>query len=112
MTYNPIHQIASYQARCTECGYIQTEYGDFSGFDNPDRAIEDVAENGWFERSRITKVLPPDDQHPHGRQIVETVALLCLDCQKCEVCDVSPAYEVDGHLVCDDHEDHDFPKEA
>ncbi|NKV12611.1 hypothetical protein GS909_20005 [Rhodococcus hoagii] len=51
---------------------------------------------------------PPSEQHPFGKASYTTVELLCPDCQKCDVCKSPHAYEVDDHLVCQDHEDHDF----
>lgn len=39
---------------------------------------------------------------------VLTTRALCRGCQVCEVCGSGDAYDIDDHLVCEDHEDHDF----
>lgn len=93
--YEPLHEVTMYQARCTDCGTIEDDYGDFSAWADPDIPRNSVVENdGWFERFE-------------GNQLV---ALLCPKCQKCEVCGADDAHDVndDGHLICGDHEEHDF----
>lgn len=93
--FEPVHEIAMYQARCTSCGYIVEEYGDFSAWGDPDTPRNDVVENcEWFERFENGELL----------------YLLCPKCQKCDVCGADDAHDVNGddHLVCVDHEDHDF----
>ena len=39
-----------------------------------------VLNDGRFERSKITRNLPPDETHPHERQISETVEMHREDC--------------------------------
>jgi len=85
--YAPLHEVTMYQARCTNCGVTEDEYGDFSCMDS-DMVICWVVENGgWFEGSD---------------------KLLCPECQRCEVCGSDRAHESDEHLVCEAHEGHDF----
>lgn len=95
-SFEPIHEVTMYQARCTNCGAIEEDYGDYSCWGEPDIPITDVVENhGWA-------------------QLDETDELLCTDCQNCAVCSSPNAYaHEDGkHVVCDDHEDHDFTEVA
>jgi hypothetical protein len=93
-SFPPLNKVTMYQARCTTCGYIETDYGDFSAWEQPDIPVTDVVENiGWFVRYDNS---------------FDPVELLCLDCQSCEVCGSDRAYEHDDHLVCDEHEGHDF----
>ncbi|UVK59820.1 hypothetical protein SEA_ALEEMILY_80 [Gordonia phage Aleemily] len=105
------HRVDMWQAKCTGCGYIETEYGDYSGWGDPAGAVEQVVDGDWFQREVVTKVIPADDSYPYERKVYRTVELLCLECvakSKCEVCDEADVYPVDGHLVCEDHEGHDF----
>lgn len=92
--FAPIHEVTMYQARCTSCGYVETEYGDFAAWADEDTARNDVVEAGWFEKFE-------------DGQLVD---LLCLSCLKCDVCGAVDARDVndDEHLVCAEHEDHDF----
>lgn len=103
------HQVPSWQAKCTSCGTINEDYYDFSAWHDPEGAIEFVRDNlDWFERTR-SEPSPTTDMP--NRVIVHTVELLCPDCQHCEVCRAEKAYpSPDGgeHLVCDQHEGHDF----
>lgn len=102
--YDPIHEITMYQARCTGCGHIEDDYGDFTAWTDPGTPIEDVVENrDWFAKWRPVK---------HGTLDQELELLLCPECQHCEVCQSEFAYSVDGHLVCEDHEDHNFKEDA
>lgn len=95
------------------CGRIEDDYGDFAGWIDGDIPIEHVTEyydEPWLKRERVVKVIPRDDTYPYDRRVYELVELLCPDCIRkrgCEVCG-EPAYAVDEHLVCEDHEDHDF----
>lgn len=91
--YPALHEVTMYQARCTNCGHIETEYGDFNAWGDPDTPRHDVVENlDWFEVFKDGAA----------------EMLLCPDCQHCEVCGSPRAYGIDDHLVCDEHEDHDF----
>lgn len=90
--FSSVHEVTYYQARCTECGRVEDDYGDFSAWGDPEMPHEVVTSHSdWFS--------------PHR---VGFVVLLCPDCQRCEVCGNEQAYEVGDHLVCDEHEDHDF----
>ncbi|MFN3005124.1 hypothetical protein [Mycolicibacterium wolinskyi] len=98
-----LHPVTYYQAECTGCGTIVDDYYEYSAVEDP---IEWVRENlDWFERTRSEPA--PTPELPQ-REICHTVELLCPGCQKCEICGAEHAYEVDEHLVCDEHEDHDF----
>ena len=109
--FEPEHRIDMYQARCTNCGHIADEYGDFSAFGDVSSCIESLECNSfpWFVRY-IRLPLPRTDV-PNAVQL-EIDELLCPDCQRCEVCGLGCAYAMDDHLVCADHEDHDFSKVA
>lgn len=90
--FEPLHEVTMYQACCTSCGVIETEYGDFSAWGDPSIPVDSVIENAeWFGQY---------DGH-------ELVALLCPNCQKCEVCGADNAHDIndDDHLVCADHEE-------
>lgn len=94
--YEPLHEVTMYQARCTSCGYIEEDYGDFSAWGQPDIPVTDVVDNrDWFALS------------VEG----EVKVLLCPDCCQCEVCGSEECYSADGHLVCEDHEGHDWKED-
>ncbi|XAO35521.1 hypothetical protein SEA_MORGANA_87 [Gordonia phage Morgana] len=107
-----LRRVDMWQAKCTGCGYIETEYGDYSGWGDENTPIESLTDDGdWFKREVVTRVIPADDSYPYERKVYQLVELLCLECVAkavCEVCGEAHAYPVDGHLVCEDHEDHDF----
>jgi hypothetical protein len=100
------HRIDMYQARCTNCGYVETDYGDYSGFGDVQMCIETL-EDSWHARYRYEPTPRPDN--PNAK-IAHVEELLCPSCQTCEVCGASDARDVndDEHLVCADHEDHNF----
>jgi hypothetical protein len=107
--FDPEHRIDMYQARCTNCGYVETEYGDFSGFDDVQYCI-DTLEDSWFARYRYEPKPRPDC--PNAR-IAHLEELLCPSCQKCEVCGAERVYPNEAErLVCAEHEDHDFAEVA
>lgn len=85
-----VHEVTYYQAKCDGCGFVQDDYGDFSAWADAGTAVESA--DDWY--SIVTKGGETRD--------------LCPDCQCCEVCQARGAYEIDDHLVCDEHEDHDF----
>lgn len=90
--YAPLREVTMYQARCTECGTVVDDYGDFSAWADPDTPRNSVVENdGWFERFVNN----------------ELVDLLCPTCQRCDVCGADDAHDVNGdeRLLCADHED-------
>lgn len=87
--YPSVHEVTYYQARCTKCGVIEDDYGEYSAWANAGSAIDSVVDNGWY-------------------YLREKDILLCDKCQQCEVCQDGGAYDIDGHLVCEDHEDHNF----
>lgn len=94
--YEPLHEVTMYQARCTSCGQIEDDYGDFSAWADPDTPVTDVVDNrDWFAL------------YVEGAVKV----LLCPECIKCEVCEAEQAYNVGGHLVCEDHEDYDWKED-
>lgn len=100
--FNPEHEVIMYQARCTNCGYIEDDYGDFSAWRDPDAPRNDVVENrDWFERWIV-------DEKKDGVVQSHLEELLCPKCQECEVCQSDSAYSIGDHLVCGDHEDHEF----
>lgn len=103
--FEPLHPITMYRAGCTSCGTVVDDYGDYSCMDD-DAVVRYVCESlGWFE---VTRDEPSPTPEIPTRVIVHTVELLCPDCQRCEVCRANQAYEIDDHLVCEDHEDHNF----
>lgn len=105
----PLAEITMYQARCTGCGTVEDDYGEYAAWSDPSTPVDSVIENdGWLGRwdkptGRISAT---------GREIMELSTLLCPRCQKCEVCGDASAYVVDDHAVCEDHEDHDFARAA
>ncbi|WP_078344044.1 hypothetical protein [Mycobacteroides chelonae] len=103
--FEPLRPIAMYQAQCTSCGTVVDDYGDYSCMDD-DAVVSYVCESlGWFEVTR--RELSPTPGMP-TRVIVHTVELVCPDCQRCEVCGALNPAEIDEHLVCVNHEDHNF----
>ena len=71
------------------CDNCDTQYDDGRGNEwyFEDGAYSDALNDGWFERCKITHILPPDEEHPHQRRIFETVELLCSECApKCPDC--------------------------
>lgn len=103
--FEPLHPITMYRAGCTSCGTVVDDYGDYSCMD-ADAAMSYVCESlGWFE---VTRREPAPTPEIPNHAVVHTVELLCPDCQRCEVCRAHQAYEIDDHLVCQDHEDHNF----
>jgi hypothetical protein len=102
--FDPEHRVDMWQARCTNCGYIETDYGDHAAWSDADIPRTQVVENwDWFERWVI-------DSRENGKVESHLEELLCPDCQECEVCGGKHAYcaNDDEHLVCEEHEDHDF----
>lgn len=98
-----VEPVTYYRARCTSCG-AYAEYDEFGAFEDSGRAIEAARDEcDWFERTRDEVV----SENP-TRIIAHTVELLCRDCQRCELCGNPRAYEMVEHLVCVDHEDHEF----
>lgn len=92
--FEPIHEVTMYQARCTNCGFIQTDYEEYAGWAEESTSIEWVVDYcGWFRSSDW----PPTE-------------LLCTKCQECAVCGGKPCYLSDDgkHVLCEAHEDHDF----
>ena len=101
--YAPVHEVTMYQARCTHCGRVETDYGDYTAMGDPHAPIEQVTEFwGWWEVVEWTP--DPNRAEVPNARVGETVELLCPDCQECEVCGAR-AYPLDSHLVCEDHED-------
>lgn len=104
--FEPDHHVDMYQARCTNCGYVETEYGDYSAFDDVGSCIETL-EDSWFVRYRHEAAPTPEVPL---RRIAHVEVLLCPSCQECEVCEAKPAYrgDDDEHLICAEHEDQVF----
>lgn len=101
--YAPVHEVTMYQARCTHCGRVETDYGDYTAMGDPHAPIEQVTEFwGWWEVVEWTP--DPNRAEVPNARVGETVELLCPNCQECEVCGAR-AYPLDSHLVCEDHED-------
>ncbi|WP_341513663.1 hypothetical protein AAC389_15780 [Rhodococcus qingshengii] len=100
-----IKEVTYFIAVCDGCKE-DADYGDFTAWGDSSSAVEMAGED-WFERMKVVKEIPPCEDHPLGQKIVETVELLCPACQKCEICGES-GYQMDDHLVCGEHEDHDF----
>ena len=91
--FEPVAEITMYQARCTECGIAYDSGDTIVAWMDETTAIEQASEYGeWFAEWLGNSV----------------VRLLCRGCQVCEVCGSGDAYDIDDHLVCEDHEDHDF----
>lgn len=105
--FDPEYRIDMYQARCTNCGRICDEYGDYSAMGDVQQCIDALASysDEWFVRY-IRLPLPRTDV-PSAVQL-EVDELLCPKCQHCEVCGVKQAYVFDEHMICAEHEDHDF----
>ncbi|BBX30504.1 hypothetical protein B7435_30070 [Mycolicibacterium peregrinum] len=105
--YQAVHQVTMYQARCTSCGTVEEDYGDFGALRDAGDAISHVVADGWFERTRNEA-----GQRADGTPciVVHTVELLCPNCQKCEICDNAKAHpdEEGEHMVCQQHENHVF----
>lgn len=102
--YGPVHEVTMYQARCTNCGQIEDDYGDFGALDDSGAAAAAVVDyHGWFADYECT-----GDVTTAGTEIRQLSALLCPDCQHCEVCGTGRAYEIDDHLLCPEHEGHEF----
>lgn len=102
--YPAVHEVTMYQARCTNCGHIEDDYGDYAAWADFATPLEVVTENrGWLA---IYKPVASKSEYP-ARQLDQ---LLCPGCQTCAVCGKTPCYpHADGqHAVCGDHEDHDF----
>lgn len=99
-----------YQAVCDKCG-AKDENGEFQWWYDEQQATENATEYGdWFERTRLIKTIEPDSEHRYPRFIYETVELICESCKACDVCGTKPAYvgDAENHLICEDHEDHEF----
>lgn len=101
--FEPIHEVTMYQARCTNCGTIEDDYGDYSAWSDAGSPIESVTENdGWF-----SVWTPNGNLTSNGYPARDLTELLCPKCQKCEVCGADDARDVNGedHLVCVEHEE-------
>ncbi|QFG09087.1 hypothetical protein I5J49_gp59 [Mycobacterium phage ThulaThula] len=99
-------EVTFHRARCTKCGYIETDYGDFGAMSDAGSAIDHVLDAEWFGRSAPTgELVDIGGRMVRRHQLVE---LICPDCQRCEVCGTAKAYPIDEHLVCAEHEDHEF----
>lgn len=83
-----IKEVTMYQAICDECKNGHESSCGSTCWPDESWAIEQAGYDDWFYDSKINRVL-------------------CPGCQKCEVCGES-GYEINDHLVCDNHEDHDF----
>lgn len=105
-----IREVTFYQAVCDRCGSPHDD-GEYSAWDDGSLAIEAAADYGWFGRTKVVASSPPDEKNPFGRTILETVEVVCDSCATCDVCGEKGAYEFDNHLVCDEHEDHEFDAE-
>ncbi|SNS59405.1 hypothetical protein [Rhodococcoides kyotonense] len=82
-------EVTYYIAKCDECGHTADtdDYGgEFSAFADHGTAIEMLSDD-WF---------------------TDGDGDICPSCTKCEVCETKPAYRADDHMVCEEHEDHDF----
>ena len=80
--FEPLVEVMMYQARCTNCGYVIDDYGDFSCMDD-DSVVCAARDSGWFERTHTEPSPRPDNPNA---VIVHTDELLCPDCQTCDVC--------------------------
>jgi hypothetical protein len=109
--FDPEHRIDMWQARCTNCGYVETDYGDYAAWADRETPYEHVVDAGWFGRWSYRP--NPTLDNPRGR-IGTLEELLCEDCQECEVCEAKPASDVNGdeHLVCAEHEEHAFDEKV
>ncbi|WP_010540404.1 hypothetical protein [Dietzia alimentaria] len=80
------HAVTYYQAKCDVCGYIETDYDDFSAFSDPGAAIEQAGQAGWVQLGLDRDV--------------------CEDCQKCDVCgERGHVNDDETRIVCNDHEE-------
>lgn len=102
-------RIDAYEIYCDGCG-TQHDSGEFTIWVDASQGVEDAVASDWFERTESTGSEPPSEEFPRGRSFCTTVELLCPRCKTCDVCRAPDAYEVDDHLVCEDHEDHDFTR--
>lgn len=86
-----VHEVTYYQAKCDGCGHIETDYGDYTAWGEPEVVFEGLEE--W-----LVGIGDDPDYCPS-----------CVANMRCEVCgSAAYTYVVDGHKVCEDHEDHDF----
>jgi hypothetical protein len=106
-----IKEVSFYVAECDRCGEKHDHY-EFSAWSDHGQARDVAVDDGWFDRDRLVRLEPPSEEFPRGRGFYETVELVCPDCQTCDVCGSKDAWQEDGHLVCEDHEDHDFDAEG
>ena len=71
--YAPVHEVTMYQARCTHCGRVETDYGDYTAMGDPHAPIEQVTEFwGWWEVVEWTPELLGEFMDAHrvlGRRV-------------------------------------------
>lgn len=93
--------------RCAKKG----DSDEYTWWEDEAVAEEQYGEIDWFFRSRLIRVERSDKAPWMDRRYYETIEIVCPDCLVCEVCGEKEngAYEVDDHLVCGEHEDHEFP---
>lgn len=100
-------RIDAYEIYCDDCG--DRFESEFTIWVDAADGIAEAVGSDWFERTEVERKIPPSVEHPRGLTIERTVELICPSCPwRCDVCKEIGAYEVGGHLVCDEHEDHNF----
>jgi hypothetical protein len=85
-----VHEVTYYQAKCDGCGHIEDDYGDFSAWSDPGSPFDSLPDAGWLTSN--------------SRDLCEN----CVRKEPCEVCKAVDSYIVDEHIVCEEHEGHEF----
>lgn len=61
--YDPVKVVAYYQARCTNCGTVEDDYGDYTAYGDKSTPVSEVVEcYDWLEIDDTDELLCPDCQ--------------------------------------------------
>jgi hypothetical protein len=94
---------------CDKCR-TKGELTDGTYWESASLAAEHYREEGWAFTEYITHYQKHPTNKWLNRRTTQIVRVTCPACITCEVCgDSEYAYDVDGHWVCEEHEDHEFP---
>jgi hypothetical protein len=55
--FEPVREVTMYQARCTSCGLVVEEYGDYAGFGDREAPIDFVVDDAEWVRNWDTDEL-------------------------------------------------------